>query len=283
MTDKKSRERVRSLAIDPDPATRTREVPLAGLLGQAAELARDLEDEASRLRARAHALEAANTQLRAQLAANGALHAALERIEALEEERELLASKATEAAAVSTRSVAQCSAIEADLANMANLYIAADQLHSTLDLPRVLQHVTELLEQFVGSREHAIYFADDGAGTLAPLAAYGVAKESLPVLSTRPGEGPEAGARAVEQALLTGIAVFDAELDACGVERPVACVPLKLDGRAVGVIAVYRLLAQKDALSASDRELFRMLGAHAATAITGALLWQRAGRALPRP
>jgi transcriptional regulator with GAF, ATPase, and Fis domain len=268
MTEKKSRERVRPLVIEEEGGTGTRDSFFTTLFRRGAELAHELEDETTKLRARVAALESANDALRAQLGSDAALRDALRRIDQLERERDELAS-------VSTRTVAQCSAVENDLANMANLYIAADQLHSTLDLARVLRHISELLEQFVGSREHALYYVE--GETLAPLATHGIEKSTLPVLSTRPvAEGPPLAARVVEQTFLTGTPFFEPDVFACGVERPAACVPLQLDGRIVGVIAVYRLLDQKQAFTANDRELFRMLGAHAATAITGALLWQRA-------
>ncbi len=276
MTEKKSRERVRPLVIEDEGGTGTRDSSLSTLFRQGEELASQLQEEGERLRARVAELEATNVALRGQLAGDRSLQTALRRIDQLEQERE-------ELAAVSTRTFALCSAVEADLANMANLYIAADQLHSTLDLARVLTHISELLEQFVGSREHALYYLQDGGDALAPIASHGVGREGLPVVATRPVAEPPPGARAIEQAFLTGAPLFDSEIAACGVDRPVACVPLKLDGRTVGVIAVYRLLDQKEAFTANDRELFRMLGAHAATAITGALLWLRAVGDPPHP
>ncbi len=284
MTEKKTRERVRSLVIEEEPGTGSRDSFLTTFFRRGEALVQELQNDTDRLRVRVAELEAANATLRTQLAGDAALRDALRRISQLERERDELASQASEAAAASTRTVARCSAVENDLANMANLYIAADQLHSTLDLPRVLTHISELLEQFVGSREHALYYVDVDGQTLAPVATHGVDKGELPILSTRPvAEGPPLAGRVVEQTFLTGAPSFDPDIPACGVERPAACMPLKLDGRIVGVLVVYRLLDQKQAFTANDRELFRMLGAHAATAITGALLWQRARRDLPSP
>ena len=46
-----------------------------------------------------------------------------------------------------------------------------------------------------------------------------------------------------------------------------ACIPLKVAGRIVGVLAVFRLLPHKGALDAIDIDLFDVLAAHAASAL----------------
>ena len=49
----------------------------------------------------------------------------------------------------------------------------------------------------------------------------------------------------------------------------------------VGVIVVYELLPQKERFVAVDFELFKMLAAHAATALVGAMLYAHADGKLP--
>jgi len=49
----------------------------------------------------------------------------------------------------------------------------------------------------------------------------------------------------------------------------------------VGVIVIYALLEQKKGFVAVDRELFKLLGAHAATALVGAQLFDKGGGTLP--
>ena len=58
---------------------------------------------------------------------------------------------------------------------------------------------------------------------------------------------------------------------------PVAVVPLATAESLVGAIVIDRLLVQKDALSPVDFELFNLLGVHAATALSSALLREQAG------
>jgi GAF domain-containing protein len=64
------------------------------------------------------------------------------------------------------------------------------------------------------------------------------------------------------------------------IERPLAAVPLKIKEHVIGVIAIYRLLQQKDAFSAVDYELFSLLAAHAATAIFSSKLYSQSERKL---
>jgi GAF domain-containing protein len=49
--------------------------------------------------------------------------------------------------------------------------------------------------------------------------------------------------------------------------RLTACVPLKLQERVIGVIAVFQLLPQKARIEPVDRELFELLATAAAAAL----------------
>ena len=62
--------------------------------------------------------------------------------------------------------------------------------------------------------------------------------------------------------------------------HPIACIPLRLSGRTIGVIAIYRLLQQKNRFSPVDFEIFTLLGGHAATALFSSRLYQRSERKL---
>ena len=62
--------------------------------------------------------------------------------------------------------------------------------------------------------------------------------------------------------------------------HPIACVPLKIGTRVIGVIAIYRLLQQKERFQPLDFELFTLLAGHAATALFGSKLYQRSEQKL---
>ena len=56
-----------------------------------------------------------------------------------------------------------------------------------------------------------------------------------------------------------------------------ACIPLKVAGRVVGVLAVFRLLPHKLRLDAIDIDLFDVLAAHAASALLFTRLYAASG------
>ena len=99
--------------------------------------------------------------------------------------------------------------------------------------------------------------------TLELVASFGFSPESCP--SVRVGSGR------IGRAVQTG-EIFVAEPAGAseGVtleERLTACIPLVLDGKVTGAIAIFRLLPQKAGIEDVDRELFDLLATHAATAL----------------
>jgi GAF domain-containing protein len=62
--------------------------------------------------------------------------------------------------------------------------------------------------------------------------------------------------------------------------QPLVCIPLAVQGRPIGAIAIYELLQQKNGFSPLDRELFNVLGGHAATALFAARLYSQSERKL---
>jgi GAF domain-containing protein len=88
----------------------------------------------------------------------------------------------------------------------------------------------------------------------------------------------------IERAFLTGIEMIKSgPLAKAGKDNPAAVVPMRFDDRIVGVIVVYSVFEQKPAFLPVDLELFKMLSAHAACALTGAFLFAAANGVLPRP
>ena len=85
---------------------------------------------------------------------------------------------------------------------------------------------------------------------------------------------------------MVGIAVATGEIqcgDAAGpenLERPLVCVPLHVQQRPIGAIAIHKLLQQKDGFTPLDHELFTLLGGHAATAVFAARLYSQSERKL---
>jgi hypothetical protein len=84
----------------------------------------------------------------------------------------------------------------------------------------------------------------------------------------------------VERVFLTGVAHV-AEGRLADLTEAVACVPMKIGDGTIGVIVIYSVLPQKECFLPVDFELFKLLGAHAATALMGALLHAQNGGKLP--
>jgi transcriptional regulator with GAF, ATPase, and Fis domain len=168
--------------------------------------------------------------------------------------------------------------IEEQNNNLANLYVASYQLHSTLDFREVIQIVQEIIINLVGAESFAILLLDEKTNELKTIAYEG--EDVMPgvdQISTRLGEG------ILGTVARTGESYYvnqELEGGAITLEKPLAAVPLKIKEHVIGLVAIYRLLQQKDAFSAVDYELFSLLAAHAATAIFSSKLYSQSERKL---
>jgi GAF domain-containing protein len=231
-----------------------------------AELTEELVGDNRKLRSQILRLEEENTSLRTQLASDKAIRDLLSKIDDLEREKERLLSAVHEQAEISSR----VTEIESELESFANLYVASFQLHSSLRVRTVVRNIKELLVQLVGVRSLGIYFVDDSERYLVPIASDGVDLGSLQKIQLRSESAEDAVEAIVERTYLTGV-LHVAEGDV--VSAPAACVPLQLEDRVVGAIVVYSLLEHKRRFVTVDRELFKLLGAHAGGAIVSAHLY----------
>jgi hypothetical protein len=64
---------------------------------------------------------------------------------------------------------------------------------------------------------------------------------------------------------------------------PAACIPLHIEDRAVGAIVLFDLFAQKPQFVTVDRELFKLLGAHAGATLVAAYMYTTGDGRLPAP
>jgi len=164
--------------------------------------------------------------------------------------------------------------IEEENNNLANLYVASYQLHSTLEVAEVLRIVTEIVINLIGADSFAIYLLDEGSQELRAVAAEGIELAQLP--ACRVGEGRLG--RAVGEGAIH--CFEDGPTRRRDPELPLVCIPLRIDGQAIGAIALLGLLQQKQGFSALDQELFNVLAGHAATAIFAARLYSQSERKL---
>ena len=245
-----------------------------------AELTDEMVHDNKRLRDQLAKLESENAALKTQLASDRAIRDLLHKIDDLEREKNRLLSAVEEKDEITGQITNRFAEVESELEAFANLYVASFQLHLSPSVQLVMRHVTELLQQLVGARSSAVYFLDVEARRLEAIASDGIPLESVPAILLHDGAPSGVIEAAVERALLTGVSHVssgDAPVS------PAACVPLMLGDRAVGVVVVYQLLEQKKRFLTVDRELFKLLGAHAAVALAGAYHFGRAGERIPTP
>jgi nitrate/nitrite-specific signal transduction histidine kinase len=168
--------------------------------------------------------------------------------------------------------------IEEQNNNLANLYVASYQLHSTLDFREVIQIVQEIVINLIGAESFAILLLDEKTNELKTIACEGEDEMAgMSGISARLGDG------VLGTVAKTGESYYvnqDTEGGKVTLEKPLAAVPLKIKEHVIGLVAIYKLLQQKDSFSAVDYELFSLLAAHAATAIFSSKLYSQSERKL---
>ena len=170
------------------------------------------------------------------------------------------------------------SEVEEQNNSLANLYVATYQLHSTLDFREVIEIVKEIVINLIGAESFAILMLDEKTTELRSVASEG--REEVPgieSLSTRLGDGILG---TVAQSGQSYYVMDDLHDGTVSKDRPIAAVPLKIKDHTIGLIAIYKLLEQKESFTAVDYELFALLAAHAATAIFSSKLYSQSERKL---
>ncbi|MEM7248216.1 MAG: GAF domain-containing protein [Acidobacteriota bacterium] len=156
--------------------------------------------------------------------------------------------------------------------NLANLYVASYQLHSTLDFQEVISIVMEIVVNLIGVRSFAVMLIDGKTDDLCVITTEGM--DRTPSLRIRVGEG------VIGQAATSGQPYFKEDGRSTSFVDPLAVIPLKIKDHVIGAISVYELLPQKEDFAPVDYELFNMLAGHASTAIFSAKLYSDSERKL---
>lgn len=259
----------------PEDLKKERDAFIQQFFRKGAQFTEELLKENERLRDRLSDLEHENGKLRAHLASDEAIRDFIRKIEELEREKQDLLSRSARAEAVKDNFTQMYEEVEGELANFANLYVATAQLHSARSVRGVLRALKELLAQILGAAAFAVYFVSDDGEELIALASEGV--DVADVARVPATKGP------IGRAFTTGELAYDVARDVskASLEDPVALVPLHIDGRVHGVIAIFGTLPQKTEFVTIDRELFKLLGAQVAPALVNARMFTDAGRKVP--
>ncbi|HXG90768.1 MAG TPA: GAF domain-containing protein [Blastocatellia bacterium] len=162
--------------------------------------------------------------------------------------------------------------VEEQNESLANLYVASYRLHSTLDTEEVIECIKEILMNLIGTEEFGLFVIDEENGELVLAGHEGEMAQRLAGGRVALGDGLEG---LVAQ---SGEPFFTEDSGEMG--EVCACIPLKINKRVIGVIAIYRLLNHKRGFTALDHRLLHLLAGHAATALVSSKLYSLADRKL---
>src|SRR5690606_8670850 len=113
------------------------------------------------LRARAQELEQENTRRRKQLEADTAVRELLNKIARLEAEKQELLTRFAAAEEASNQFDLRRREFESEFANLANLFVASNQIHASMSPRGVTRRIKEVLAQLVGAESYAMYMVDN--------------------------------------------------------------------------------------------------------------------------
>lgn len=162
--------------------------------------------------------------------------------------------------------------VELQNENLLNLYVSGYQLHSTLNEDAVVTVIREILLNLVGAEVFGVWLLDPGSGRMELVSV----TDECDLLEGRPAQ------LSVErrEAVRGGEPWYAAAGAGIPTGEPLCCIPLKLEERTVGVLAIYRLLEQKEGFTSLDQEILGLLAAQAAATLIGARTFTRSGGAL---
>ena len=159
--------------------------------------------------------------------------------------------------------------VETENNQLANLYVASHHLHSTLDFGESLRIILEIVINLIGAEKFTIMMLDERGKELSVIAQEGMEPEEQTAIPL--GEGT------IVNVVRTGEAYYregdPTDLTGVDLTHPLVCIPLKIKEHVIGVIAIYRLLEQKEGFSNIDYELFSLLAGHAAAALFSSKLY----------
>lgn len=245
------------------------------LFKKGAEFTQDLLKENERLRFQVLELEQGPGAVAVAAAGSASGDSKLlARIRELEQEKEAILARIHQIEQENNDFAQRYVEIEQENNNLASLYIGSYQLHSTLDLPEVLQIIVEIVINLIGAEEFVLFLVNDRLRELQPVIAEGMEIADIPQIVI--GDG------IVGMAALTGENYFTGQVLQLGgdIASPLVCIPLKIKDEIIGVLVISKLLIQKTSFDPVDFEMFTMLAAHAATAIFAARLYTASERKL---
>jgi nitrate/nitrite-specific signal transduction histidine kinase len=166
--------------------------------------------------------------------------------------------------------------IEEQNTSLANLYVASYRLHSTLNFAEVLRIVVEIVINLIGAEKLGVFIFDEETERLECVAYEGLSEgERRPIVI---GQGLQGKVAALGESYYITDEAKQRRAEKAG--EPIACIPVKIQDRLIGIISIYKLLRQKDGFTSIDFKLFDLLAGHAATALYSSKLYALSERKL---
>jgi nitrate/nitrite-specific signal transduction histidine kinase len=161
--------------------------------------------------------------------------------------------------------------VEKESSNLASLYVASYQLHSSLDYDVVLQRINEILINLIGAERFAVYLYDPKTNAFTLVSGEGVEE--------RKGSKIPLADNFLSRIARSGELYLAQDVSSAGDDdRPIAALPLVAQDELLGLLVIYKLLIQKDSFEPIDHELFDLLAGHAAIAVRAAQMHARSER-----
>jgi len=148
--------------------------------------------------------------------------------------------------------------VEKQNSDLTNLFVASQSLHLSLDRRQVLAAIQEIIINLLGSEELAVFEVSQDGKALELVDSFGLEPGKFSRIPL--GDG------SIGKVAKEGQPVVDDAAKKTS-EGLTACVPLMLGNQAVGAVAVFGLLPQKQGLQPLDRDLLELLRAQAGLAL----------------
>jgi len=160
------------------------------------------------------------------------------------------------------RLTSRCSETESHYAHLMRFYVATQRLLDAQSHEDLFEIIHEIVANLVGCDEFGVFRLDERC-TLSLVSSCGIDKEKLQRIPL--------GSSLIGTIALKGDPYFGGEalpdLSLPQESNLTACIPLRCHGRLFGAIGIFRLLPQKVALDADDKDLLCLVGRLAAVAL----------------
>lgn len=142
--------------------------------------------------------------------------------------------------------------------NIESLYVASYQLACTVDHDAVLQAIQEIVVNLIGSEEVAVYEMNADRSKMSLVASFGIDPDQFAEVTV--GEGTIGSCAATGEVYVSPTNTPDAD-------QLTACVPLRIEDKVIGAVAIFGLLPHKPELEEADRSLIDVLAVHGANSL----------------